>query len=208
MDFEKIFLHNQEWIDRRLSADKNYFKKLSKGQRPQALYIGCSDSRVPPEVLLGADLGEVFVHRNIANMVIGADLNVISVITYAVETLKVSRIIVCGHYLCGGIRAAVEAKDSGVLNAWLANIRDVYRMHKKELDAIQDADKRYDRLVELNVEEQCINLMKIAVVQKACKAGRLRLYGWVFDIRTGKLIDLKINFEKIFKDVLGIYDLG
>lgn len=208
MDFDKIFSHNQEWVTKRLALDKNYFEKLSQGQHPQVLYIGCSDSRVTAEELLGAEPGEVFVHRNIANMVISIDLNAISVITYAVETLKVSHIIVCGHYSCGGIQAATEAKDLGLLNPWLKNIRDVYRIHKKELNAIKDSDKRYDRLVELNVEEQCMNLMKMAVVQKAYKERQIQVHGWVFDIRSGKLIDLKIDFERVLKDILDIYDLG
>jgi carbonic anhydrase len=208
MDIKKIFSHNREWINKRLAVDKDYFKKLSKGQNPKVLYIGCSDSRVAAEELLGAEPGELFVHRNIANMVISIDLDAISVITYAVETLKVSHIIVCGHYLCGGIQAATEAKDFGLLNPWLKNIRDVYQVHKKELNTINDPDKRHDRLVELNVEEQCINLMKIAVVQKACKEKKLQVHGWVFDIRSGKLIDLKTNFKKILNDVLEIYDLG
>ncbi|MGM5630436.1 carbonic anhydrase [Apibacter raozihei] len=208
MDFKKIFSHNEEWIAERLSVDKEYFNQLSKGQKPDILYIGCSDSRVSTEELLGAKPGEVFVHRNIANMVISIDLNVQSVITYAVDHLKVSQIIVCGHYYCGGVKAAMEAQDLGLLNPWLRNIRDVYRIHKDELNKIEDLDRRYNRLVELNVEEQCINLIKTAAVQKAFLERDLQVHGWIFDIKTGKLVDLKINFKKILKEIMEIYNLN
>ncbi|WP_128330378.1 carbonic anhydrase [Apibacter sp. HY039] len=208
MDFKKIFSHNEEWIAERLSVDKEYFNQLSKGQKPDILYIGCSDSRVSTEELLGAKPGEVFVHRNIANMVISIDLNVQSVITYAVDHLKVSQIIVCGHYYCGGVKAAMEAQDLGLLNPWLRNIRDVYRIHKDELNKIEDLDRRYNRLVELNVEEQCINLIKTAAIQKAFLERDLQVHGWIFDIKTGKLVDLKINFKKILKEIMEIYNLN
>ncbi len=208
MDFKKIFLHNEEWIAERLSVNKDYFKKLSTGQKPEVLYIGCSDSRVSAEELLGAEPGEVFVHRNIANMVISIDLNVMSVINYAVGHLKVDHIIVCGHYYCGGVKAAMEAKDLGILNPWLRNIRDVYRTHKDELNSIEDSDEKYNRLVELNVEEQCINLIKTAIVQKAVMERGLRVHGWIFDIHSGKLIDLKINLKKILKEIMEIYNLN
>lgn len=208
MNFKKIFTHNEEWVAERLSVDKDYFNKLSKGQKPEILYIGCSDSRVSTEELLGAHPGEVFVHRNIANMVISIDLNVQSVITYAVEHLKVSQIIVCGHYYCGGVKSAMQAKDLGLLNPWLRNIRDVYRIHKEELNLIEDEDQKYNRLVELNVEEQCINLIKTAAVQKAFIERDLQVHGWIFDIRTGKLIDQKIDFKKILKEIMEIYNLN
>ncbi|MDR1876000.1 MAG: carbonic anhydrase [Flavobacteriaceae bacterium] len=208
MDFEKIFSHNEAWIAEKLSIDRDYFDKLSKGQKPEVLYIGCSDSRVATEELLGAKPGEVFVHRNIANMVISIDLNVMSVITYAVEHLKVKQIIVCGHYYCSGVKAAMEAKDLGLLNPWLRNIRDVYRIHKDELNVIKDPDEKYNRLAELNVEEQCINLIKTAAVQKAFIERDLRVHGWIFDIRSGKLIDMRINFKKILKEIMEIYNLN
>jgi len=208
MDFDKIFQHNEAWMTRRLSVDKDYFKHLAKGQSPEVLYIGCSDSRVAAEELLGAEPGEVFVHRNIANLVISIDLNVMSVITYALEFLKVNHIIICGHYDCGGVKSAMEAKDLGILNPWLRNIRDVYRIHKDKLNVIEDEHERYNRLVELNVREQCINLIKVAEVQKAYKERGLRVHGWVFDVHTGKLIDLKIDFEKILQEIREIYDLG
>lgn len=208
MDIEKIFTYNNDWITNRLSVDPNYFKKLSKGQKPDTLYIGCSDSRVSAEELMGAQPGEIFVHRNIANMVISIDLNAQSVITYAVKHLKVNQIIVCGHYYCGGVKAAMEAKDLGLLNPWLRNIRDVYRIHKEELNRMSDSEKKYNRLAELNVEEQCINLIKTACVQKAIIERGLQVYGWIFDIHSGKLIDLKINFKKILKKIMEIYNLN
>ncbi len=206
-DFSKVFDNNKEWIANKLSVDPTYFDKLGKGQSPDSLYIGCSDSRVTAEELMGAEPGDVFVHRNIANMVISIDLNVMSVVNYAVDHLKVKHIIVCGHYACGGVKAAMQSADLGLLNPWLRNIRDVYRIHRKELNAIENEDARYDRLVELNVQEQCVNLIKTAAVQRAIKSRGLTVHGWVFDIHTGKLIDLKIDFPKILEDIMEIYHL-
>ena len=207
MDLDKVFQNNQDWIKQKLTTDKNYFEELGKGQSPELLYIGCSDSRATAEELMGANPGEVFVHRNIANMVISIDLNVMSVVNYAVDHLKVNHVIVCGHYACGGVKAAMQSADLGILNPWLRNIRDVYRIHKKELNAIENEDKRYDKLVELNVKEQCVNLIKTAAVQKAARDRGLKVHGWVFDVHTGKLIDLKIDFEKYLKDIMEIYHL-
>ncbi len=206
-DFSKIFDNNKQWIADKLSGDPTYFDKLGRGQNPEYLYIGCSDSRVTAEELMGAEPGEVFVHRNIANMVISIDLNVMSVMDYAVTHLKVKRIIVCGHYACGGVKAAMQSADLGILNPWLRNIRDVYRIHRKELSAIEDEEVRYDRLVELNVQEQCVNLIKTAAVQKAIRERGLTVHGWVFDIHTGRLIDLKIDFPKILENIMEIYHL-
>lgn len=208
MDFEKIFLNNEKWIAEKLAVNPDYFNNLSKGQTPEFLYIGCSDSRVTAEDLMGANPGEVFIHRNIANMVISIDLNMMSVLNYAVRHLKVNHIIVCGHYECGGVKAAMTPSDMGILNPWLRNIRDVYRLHQKELDAIEDSSKRYNRLIELNVQEQCINLIKTAAVQEAYKERGLSVHGWVFDIHTGKIIDLKIDFPFILKEIMKIYDLN
>ncbi|GAA4935705.1 carbonate dehydratase [Algibacter agarivorans] len=207
MDLKKVFKNNEKWIKDRLAGDEKYFEELGKGQNPELLYIGCSDSRVTAEDLMGLGPGEVFVHRNIANMVISIDLNVMSVVNYAVNHLKVNHIVVCGHYACGGVKAAMQSADLGILNPWLRNIRDVYRIHKLELNAIEDEDKKYDRLVELNVKEQCVNLIKTAAVQKAYRDRGLVVHGWVFDVHTGKLIDLKINFEKYLKDIMEIYHL-
>ncbi len=207
MDLDKIFQNNQNWISEKLALNINYFDDLGKGQNPELLYIGCSDSRVAAEDLMGLDSGEVFVHRNIANMVISTDLNVMSVIEYAVEHLKVNHIVVCGHLACGGVKAAMQSADLGILNPWLHNIRDVYRLHNNELNAIKNDEKKYDRLVELNVQEQCVNLIKIAAVQKAYRARGLKVHGWVFDVYTGKLIDLKIDFDTILKNIMEIYQL-
>lgn len=204
---EKIFANNKEWVAEKLAVSPLYFEKLSKGQSPEFLYIGCSDSRVTAEDLMGVQPGEVFIHRNIANMVISIDLNVMSVLNYAVRHLKVNHIIVCGHYACGGVKAAMQSDDMGLLNPWLRNIRDVYRLHKEELNAITEGEARYNRLIELNVQEQCVNLIKTAAVQQAYRERGLMVHGWVFDIHTGKLIDLKIDFPKILEDIMEIYKL-
>lgn len=208
MELEKVFKNNEKWIAERLEKDPDYFANLSKGQSPDILYIGCSDSRVTAEDLMGVSPGEVFVHRNIANMVISIDLNVMSVLNYAVNYLHVNHVVVCGHYFCGGVKAAMQAEDLGVLNPWLRNIRDVYRLHKNELNAIEDETKKYNRLVELNVQEQCINLVKTAEVQKAYSERGLQIHGWVFDIHSGRLIDLKLDFDHIMKNIMEIYNLG
>ena len=207
MNLTKVFENNEQWIKDRLAVNPNFFTNLGKGQNPELLFIGCSDSRVSAEELMGLGPGDVFVHRNIANMVISIDLNVMSVVNYAVENLKVSHVVVCGHYECGGVKAAMQSADLGILNPWLRNIRDVYRIHKNELNAITEEDKKYDRLVELNVKEQCVNLIKTAAVQKAYRDRGLKVHGWVFDVHTGKLIDLKIDFEKYLKDIMEIYHL-
>lgn len=207
MNLESVFENNEKWIKDKLASDSNYFDDLGKGQNPELLYIGCSDSRVTAEDLMGAQPGEVFVHRNIANMVISIDLNVMSVLNYAVEHLKVNHVVVCGHYACGGVKAAMQSADLGILNPWLRNIRDVYRLHKNQLNAIEDEEKKYDRLVELNVQEQCVNLIKTAAVQKAYRDRGLKVHGWVFDVHTGKLIDLNIDFDKILKNIMEIYHL-
>lgn len=205
--FEQIFKNNEIWVADKLEKDPEYFNNLVKGQSPDFLYIGCSDSRVTAEDLMGVQPGEVFIHRNIANMVVSIDLNVMSVINYAVKHLKVKHIIVCGHYACGGVKAAMQPADMGILNPWLRNIRDVYRIHKEELNAIEEESARYDRLVELNVQEQCINVIKLAAVQEAYKERGITVHGWVFDIHSGKLIDLKIDFPKILSEIMEIYRL-
>jgi len=205
MNINQIFVNNKEWITEKLKVNPEYFQNLSLGQSPEILYIGCSDSRVSTEELMGAKPGEVFVHRNIANMVPNTDLSVMSVINYAVSYLKVRHVVVCGHYYCNGVKAAMQSADMGILNPWLRNIRDVYRIHRCELDAISDEGLRYKRLVELNVQEQCVNVLKTADVQKAYKERTLTVHGWVFDIKTGQLIDLKIDFDKILSKIMEIY---
>ena len=205
MTISEMFENNKQWIRETLEKDSGYFNNLAKGQTPELLYIGCSDSRVMPSDFLGIAPGDVFVHRNIANMVPNSDVNVQSVVNYAVKHLKVNHIAVCGHTNCGGIKAAMENNDLADLNPWLKNIRDVYRVHHDELNAISDDSKRYNRLIELNVLEQCINLFKIADVQRAYKVRNLKVHGWIFDIGTGKLIDLKIDIDKVVTDLGGIY---
>ncbi|SDB57002.1 carbonic anhydrase [Flavobacteriaceae bacterium MAR_2010_188] len=207
MNIEKIFKNNQDWVKQKLNLDPNYFKKLSEGQTPEILYIGCSDSRVSAEDLMGLSPGDAFVHRNIANMVPNTDLSAMSVIEYAVNHLKVKHIVVCGHYYCGGVKAAMQSADLGVLNPWLRNIRDVYRIHRAELNDISDEEERYKRFVELNVQEQCVNVIKTAAVQKAKHERGITVHGWVLDVHFGKLIDLKLDFDKVLEDVMEIYRL-
>jgi len=207
--YNEIFEKNKTWVARMKATDKQFFEKLSEGQNPDFLYIGCSDSRVTAEDLMGLNPGEVFVHRNIGNVISNTDLNVMSVINYAVAHLNVKHIVVCGHYHCGGVKAAMQPKDMGIINPWLRNIRDVYRMHNEELNAISGWDKRYNRLVELNVEEQCFNVIKTAVVQRAyLKSGFPIVHAWIFDVNTGELIDLNLDFPKMLKEVQEIYNLG
>lgn len=207
MPLSSIFEKNSTWIEEKKEIDINFFKELSKGQSPEILYIGCSDSRVSAEKMMGAKPGEVFVHRNIANMVPNTDLSAMSVIDYALIHLKVNHIVVCGHYDCGGVKAAMKSEDLGILNPWLRNIRDVYRIHKTELDSVKDEGERYKRLIELNVQEQCVNVIKTSQYQKAFKDRNVTVHGWVFDISTGKLIDLKIDFAKILEHIREIYRL-
>lgn len=208
LEYDQIFENNQKWLDEKQRTDKEFFENLSKGQTPEYLFIGCSDSRVTSEELMGAEPGDVFVHRNVANLVPNNDASSETVIEYAVNHLKVNHIVVCGHYFCGGVKAAMQSADLGILNPWLRNIRDVYHLHKKELNAIENDDDRYNRLVELNVEEQCVNIIKKASWQKRFIAERSPVvHGWVFDVGTGKLIDLKINFQEKLKAIQEIYDL-
>lgn len=205
MDIQQIFKNNRKWVESKLELDPDYFEKLSQGQNPKILYIGCSDSRVSAEELMGVAPGEVFVHRNIANLVPNNDLNSLSVISYAVTHLKVDHIVVCGHYNCGGIKAAMIQQDYGILNPWLRSIRDVLRIHIDELALITDEEEKYRRFVELNVQEQCINIVKTTDVQKALLSRDITIHGWVFDIHTGELIDLKIDFFGILEKIMAIY---
>ncbi len=208
MDFKSISEKNEKWIAEKLSVNPDYFTQLSKGQSPEYLYIGCSDSRVTAEDLMGANPGEVFIHRNIANQVIPTDNNINAVIQYAVEHLKVKHIIICGHYECGGVKAALHPSDMGQLNSWLQTLRDVRRIHKAELENIKDEQQLFDRLVELNVREQCMNIIKIDHVQRSWyKTGFPQIHAWVFDVRTGKLNDLGLDMEKEFMEIREIYDL-
>lgn len=206
--YQEIFEANKRWIAESKAEDPDFFTHLSEEQHPDFLYIGCSDSRVHANEIMGLKPGEVFVHRNIANMVINTDLNALSVINYAVEYLNVKHIIVCGHYGCGGIQAAMKHLDYGILNPWLRCIRDVYRLHRQELDAIEDLDTRYRRFVEINTYEQCLNVIKTAEFQKAYdKTGFPRVAGWVYDVNDGILHDLEIDFEEELNKVKKIYDI-
>src|SRR5690625_2638613 len=207
MKIEQIFKNNKKWVQKKLDLAPDYFNNLSKGQNPEILYIGCSDSRVTAEELMGAAPGEAFVHRNIANMVPNTDLSAMSVIEYAVIHLKVKHIVVCGHYYCGGVKAAMKSEDMGILNPWLRNIRDVYRIHKQELNATQDESERYNRLVELNDREQCLNVIKTAAVQRAFRNREIMVDGWVLDIKTGNLINLNIDYSRKMESVMEIYRL-
>jgi carbonic anhydrase len=206
--YEEVFENNKQWIASKSKDNKDFFAQLSKGQNPEYLYIGCSDSRVNAEEMMGAEPGDVFVHRNIANIVSNSDLNVLSVIEYAVKHLHVKHIVVCGHYNCGGVKAAMESKNLGLLNPWLRNVRDVYRLNIEELDEIDDVTLRYERLVELNVKEQCINVAKTGSVQDSYfENGYPLIHGWVFDVNTGNLIDLKIDLIEELKGIFKIYNL-
>jgi len=206
-NLDQIFENNKAWVKSKLDEDSKYFDKLASGQSPEILYIGCSDSRATAEEIMGLGPGEIFVHRNIANMASNLDLTAMGVINYAVTHLKVDHVIVCGHYGCGGVKAAMQSQDLGILNPYLRNIRDVFRMHKEELNAIKNEDDRYKRLIELNVQEQCINVLKTSDVQIAVKNRNITVHGWVFDLASGKLIDLKIDFKSILKDIMEIYHL-
>jgi carbonic anhydrase len=189
--YEKLFDGNKKWAKDMLDGDPLFFEKNSKEQRPPVLWIGCSDSRVPANEVTGTLPGEIFVHRNIANMVVHTDLSMLSVLDYSVNILGVTDVIVCGHYGCGGIMAALSSRPQGLVENWLRNIKDVYRLHQRELDAIKNQEKRAERLVELNVLEQVFNLTKTSIIQAAWSKGKkLSVHGLVYDLRTGILNDL------------------
>ncbi len=185
--YEKLLTANKKWAQEQVGIDPEFFKRLSALQTPEFLWIGCSDSRVPADKITGTQPGEIFVHRNIANMVVHTDVNLLSVLDYAVNHLKVKHVIICGHYGCGGIKAAMTNHDfKYILNMWLRNIKDVYRLHRKELDDLQDEEARTDRLVELNVVEQVMHLAKTSIVQRAWKnEQRPHLHGWVYGLKDG-----------------------
>jgi len=189
--YEKLLLENKAWAAEQIDRDPEYFLRLSKLQTPEFLWIGCSDSRVPANEITNTAPGEIFVHRNIANLVVNTDLNMLSVLQYAVEVLRVQHVIVCGHYGCGGIKAAMTNVDLGLINKWLRNIKDTYRLHQAELELIEDNDRRADRLAELSVEEQIINLAKTSIIQRAWQSeNRPILHGWIYRLTDGILHDL------------------
>jgi carbonic anhydrase len=203
----RLLENNKNWVKEQLNLDPTYFEKLSKGQSPEYLWIGCSDSRVPANQITGTEPGEVFVHRNIANMVVHSDMNMLSVLSYAVEVLKVKHIIVCGHYGCGGVIAAMKNQQFGLIDNWLRHIKDVYRYHHVELDAIEDENERARRFVEVNVQEQVHDLGKTSIVQNAWRRNQpLHIHGWVYDIKDGLINDLKVTFT-CTKDLHKVYHL-
>jgi carbonic anhydrase len=194
--YKKILDNNKEWVVSTLAKDPNFFEDLAKGQTPPLLWIGCSDSRVPANEIIGAKPGEVFVHRNIANMVVHSDMNMLSVLDYAVNVLKVKHVIVCGHYGCGGVKAAMGNQSIGIIDNWIRHIKDVYRLHSQYLDMIDDETERFNAFVEINVKEQVYDLSKTSIVQSAWKNGQeLSLHGWVYGLNSGFVTDLNVNFS-------------
>jgi len=184
--YEKLFVDNKSWANQKVAEDPEFFSRLLNIQKPEFLWIGCSDSRVPANEITGTQPGEIFVHRNIANMVVHTDLNLLSVLQYAVEVLEVQHIIVCGHYDCGGVKAAMSNHNLGIINKWLRNIKDVHRFHRQEVDAIADEGARINRMVELNVQEQVMNLAKTSIIQKSWKhKNQPHIHGWVYDLHDG-----------------------
>ena len=208
MQLYEAIENNATWAAKRVEVDPMFFKRLACGQKPSILYIGCSDSRVAAEEMLGAGPGDLLVHRNIANLIPNNDHSSNTVINFAIHDLGVKSIVVCGHYGCGGVLAAMQSGDLGNLTSWLQNIRDVYRLHAVELDSIENDALRYRRLVELNVHEQCINLLKIAEVQNAYSSENLIIAGWVFDMATGRITDLKLDIDKIVDSIRDIYSIA
>ena len=192
--YEQLLENNKTWVEEKLQCHPNYFKHLSEQQNPPLLWIGCSDSRVPANQIIGAEPGEVFVHRNIANMVIHSDMNMLSVLDYAVNALKVQHVIVCGHYGCGGIQAAMNNQSIGLIDNWIRHIKTVYRLHATELDEIEDDTQRFNRFVEINVKEQVFDLAKTSIVQNAWNQNqKLSIHGWVYGLNSGYVTDLGVN---------------
>jgi carbonic anhydrase len=205
--YKKILENNKVWVEKALEQDPNYFKDLAKGQTPPLLWIGCSDSRVPANEIIGAKPGEVFVHRNIANMVIHSDMNMLSVLDYAVNVLKVKHIIVCGHYGCGGVKAAMGNQSIGLIDNWIRHIKDVYRLHEHYLDTIKDEEERFNKFVEVNAQEQVFDLAKTSIVQNAWRNGQdVTLHGWAYGLNSGFVTDLNVNFSSN-KDLDAVYQL-
>lgn len=203
--YQQLFENNKQWVNEVNETDPTLFSTLATGQSPEYLWIGCSDSRVPANKITGTQPGELFVHRNIANMVIHTDMSLLSVLDYSVNVLGVSHIIVCGHYGCGGVKAAMGNKSVGLIDNWLRHIKDVYRIHREELEAIEDEKERFNRMVELNIQEQVYGLSKTSIVQNAWSNGKsLQIHGVVYDVANGVLKDLDItasntnDLEKVY----------
>lgn len=206
---KKLLLANKAWVQDKLSAAPDFFEHLSQGQEPEYLWIGCADSRVPAEEITGTQPGQLFVHRNVANMVVHTDFNMLAVLQYAVQVLKVKHVIVCGHYNCGGVQNAMTNKNLGLINKWLRHIKDVYRFHERELDGITEPQAKFDRMVELNVIEQVRNLSETSFVQQSWSdVGAPVIHGWVYDIRTGLLKELiKMDNTSVLDDIYR-YDIN
>ena len=206
--YDKIFELNREWVKSKKLDDKRFFKNSHSEQNPEFLYIGCSDSRVPANAITGLDVGDLFVHRNIANVVSSTDLSMLSIIQYAVEVLKVKHIVVCGHHGCGGVESALEQKSFGLLDSWLKKIRDVYRVNYDELEMVTNHEDKVNRLAEMNVVAQVDNVIKTSFVQKSYnKTGYPTVHGWVYDMKSGKLRDMEIDFEAQLREVQKVYKL-
>ncbi len=206
---DKLFLSNQAWAKEKQKSDPEYFKKLAKDQAPNYLWIGCSDSRVPANEIIGAQPGELFVHRNIANMVVHTDLNLLSVLEYAVNYLQVEHVILCGHTGCGGIKAALSQSNFDLLNKWLRNLKDVYYHHRTDLEAIENEDQRVNKLVEFNIIEQVQNLIKTGVIQKAWHKGiDVTIHGWLYNMETGLVSSLIEADKNTIIDPIYRYDFG
>jgi carbonic anhydrase len=198
--YNSLLEGNKTWVREKLDEDPSFFERLSKGQHPQFLWIGCSDSRVPANEITNTQPGDIFVHRNIANMVVHSDMNILSVMDYAVNILKVKHIIVCGHYGCGGVKAAMDNEQYGLVDNWLRYIKDVYRTHARELDSMNDEDARFNRFAELNVIEQVFNLTKTSIIQNAWRErSDLNVHGWIYDLKTGLIKDLGVSFDNTAK---------
>lgn len=194
--YKQLLENNKDWVAGKLEIDSEFFNKLADGQKPPVLWIGCADSRVPANEIIGAAPGEVFVHRNIANMVVHSDMSMLSVLDYAVNVLKVKHVIVCGHYGCGGVKAAMGNQSIGLIDNWIRHIKDVYRFHHKELDLITDETEKFNRFVELNVQEQVLDLAKTSIIQNAWNNGQeLMVHGWVYGVNNGLIKDLNLSVK-------------
>ena len=206
-DFNNLFINNRNWADRIEREQPGFYKQLSEQQAPEYLWIGCSDSRVPANEIVGLLPGELFVHRNVANLVLHSDMNCLSVLQYAIDILKVKHILVVGHYGCGGVKAAMGNSSIGIIDNWIRHIKDVYRFHQKELDAIENEKERFNKFVEINVKEQVLDLAKTSIVQNAWNSGQeLTLHGWVYGLNDGYVTDLGVNFS-CDKDLDDVYQL-
>jgi len=206
--YDGLLKGNLDWVEDMKKVDPAYFDKLSQGQSPPVLWIGCSDSRVPANQITNTLPGDIFVHRNIANVVVHTDMNLLSVLDYSVNVLKVKHVIVCGHYGCGGVKAALGNKQVGIIDNWLRNIRDVYRMHEREMQTMKDDEQKFDRLVELNAIEGAANVMNTSIIQNAWASGQeLSVHAWVYSLKTGVIKDLKVSSHSL-DDVAPVFKVG